>query len=611
MKKIVHIICAILIFTQLPSCKKDLDLLPVDQLPEVYVWNDPSLIQTFVNNIYGGIPHGFSHIMMASIVDETTYNADAGTQHATKSLITQSDLGLFDAKWWASIGTRLRGWDYIYKYVRTCNVFFEKVDAAPFDDENMRKRLKGEVHFLRAYLYHNALGSFGGVPVITKAFTLNDSFNVARSSYEETVKFITSECDSAASLLPETTSEEGRATKGAALALKSRTLLWAASDFANSNGSWAGVYDHKELIGYVGGDRTSRWQAAKDAAKAVMDLGKYALSGSQSPASKEEATQNYANIFLQNKTSEDIYAKFFTTKFDEGWDGYNPGLYQNPNGWHGWGSNCPVGQMADAYEMEDGTPFSWSNPAAAATPYEKRDPRFYASINYNGAAWRPRPSDVVNADKSFQDNFSIPVNTVKTAFWEKWNPTNNTIDIIGGLDTRKSPYEDWNGTYTGYFMRKFVDPTVDAQYNKQTQPWRYFRYTEILLNYAEACLGLQQESEAKTYLNMIRKRAGMPDITETGTALVQRYRNERRVEMAFEDQRYYDVRRWMIAPSAYTNAESINILYKLNPDHTTSTTPTYSVGKALDRAWNERFYLLPIKLDELNKNKLLIQNPLY
>jgi hypothetical protein len=111
---------------------------------------------------------------------------------------------------------------------------------APFDDENMRKRLKGEVHFLRAYLYHNALGSFGGVPIITKAFILNDSFNVARSSYEETINFITSECDSAASLLPETVSDEGRATKGAALALKSRTLLYAASDFANSNGSWAG-----------------------------------------------------------------------------------------------------------------------------------------------------------------------------------------------------------------------------------------------------------------------------------------------------------------------------------------------------------------------------------
>lgn len=180
-----------------------------------------------------------------------------------------------------------------------------------------------------------------------------------------------------------------------------------------------------------------------------------------------------------------------------------------------------------------------------------------------------------------------------------------------GLDTRNSPLEDWNGTYTGYYMRKFIDPSINAQYDKQDQPWRYIRYSEILLNYAEACLGLGQEAEAKTYINMIRRRAAMPEITDNGTALVDRYRNERRIELAFEDHRFFDVRRWMIAPQAYTTGEGISIRYKADASGNPIAPPTYSVITAQERAWNPRFYFLPIKLDEINRNNKLIQNPLY
>ncbi len=603
MKKIIYFLTIASFIVQGSSCKKDLDLKPVDQFSDVSVWNDPALVQTFVNNIYGGLPHGFSNMMMASFVDESMYNADFGQSNVTKSLITSSDLSVFDANYWTSLSSRLRNWSNVYKYVRSCNIFFQNIDATPFDDETMRDRLKGEVHFLRAYLYHNLVTMYGGVPLITKAYTLDDDYLTPRNTFEETINFIRDECDQAAALLPLTMegTNIGRATKGAALAIKARTLLYAASDLYN-NTSWAAGYSNPELIGYVGGDRTARWQAAKDAAKAVMDLGIYSLYGSQTPATAEEATQNYADIFLQHETSEDIYTKFFTTQFDQSWDGYNPGLYNNPNGYHGWGSNTPIGQMVDAYEMEDGGEFSWSNPEEAASPYTNRDPRFYASINYNGAKWRTRPADVISRD---------PIGVIQTAFWEEWNPTTNSVDLIAGLDTRKSPIEDWNGTYTGYYMRKFIDPAVDAQFTKQTQPWRYIRYTEVLMDYAEACIALGQETEAKTYLNMIRRRAGMPDIIESGQALVDRYRNERRVEMAFEDQRFFDVRRWMLAPQGYEDAAGVEIKFKLLPDNTTSTTPTYTVITAQDREWNQRFYFLPISLDEMNRNNQLIQNPFY
>jgi hypothetical protein len=598
--------------TVIVSCKKEfMNVQPLDKYSDEAVWKDPSLIQAFINNIYLGIPHGFSNIMMSSMVDETMYNADFGSSNVTKSLITPSDLSIFDINFWTGNRQREMNWIWVYKFVRSTNLFFEKIDGAPFDNPADKNRMKGEVHFLRAYLYHNLVSMYGGVPIIKRTFGLTDDFNVPRDSYENCVKFIVADLDSAASLLPlsYTGNDKGRATKGAALALKSRVLLEAASDFYNSNGSWAGSYPNKELIGYVGGDRTARWQAAKAAAKAVIDLNQYSLY-QPTPSTSGEATKNYSNIFLSMETSEDIFVRYFTANIDENWDGYNPGLYQNPNGWHGWGSNTPTGQMVDAYEMADGSKFDWTNVAHKAAPYSNRDPRFYASINYDGAVWRPRNDNAAKVRDA--------VGVVQTGFYKKSDGS-----ILAGLDTRNGPLEDWNGTYTGYYMRKFIDPTIEAQFIKQTQPWRYIRYTEILLNYAEACLGLGQETEAKQYINMIRRRAKMPDVTETGQQLIDRYRNERRIELAFEDSRYLDVRRWMIAPQAYEDAKQVEVVYPADANGNPTGAPVYNptgwpstkgsgnVAIAQQRAWNPRFYFLPIQLDEMNRNDKLIQNPLY
>jgi hypothetical protein len=207
---------------------------------------------------------------------------------------------------------------------------------------------------------------------------------------------------------------------------------------------------------------------------------------------------------------------------------------------------------------------------------------------------------------------SEPTNHIQTGFYEKWDGSKKVT--VAGVDTRGSQFENWNGTHTGYFMRKFMDPSVDAQNYKQTVPWRYLRYTEIVLDYAEACLGLGQEDEAKTYINMVRARAKMPSITSTGSQLVNDYRNERRVELAFEDHRYYDIRRWMIANVAYeNNALAAFATYPLLADHTTSTQPVYSISVAQPHQWNQRFYMLPIGLDEIGRNPQLQseQNPLY
>jgi hypothetical protein len=194
------------------------------------------------------------------------------------------------------------------------------------------------------------------------------------------------------------------------------------------------------------------------------------------------------------------------------------------------------------------------------------------------------------------------------------------------LDTRNSSIEDWNGSYTGYYIRKFTDPNpaIVDQNTWQEIPWPILRYTEAVFNYAEACIALGQEAEARTWLNKIRFRSGMPAITESGQALVNRFRNEKRVEMFYEEQRYHDARRWMIAPTTLgRKANGIQIVGTLKPSKSVSVykyskenySYTYTPfeidpGKE-NRSWDDKLYFLPISRAEQNRNDKLVQNPGY
>lgn len=190
---------------------------------------------------------------------------------------------------------------------------------------------------------------------------------------------------------------------------------------------------------------------------------------------------------------------------------------------------------------------------------------------------------------------------IQTGFYENANGT-----LRPGLDTRQSPIEGFNGTGSGYYQRKQIDPSYPFQYQVQESSWRHIRYTEVLLNYVEACNETGDDAEARRYLNMIRIRAGLPDISTGGGQLRESIRHERRIELMFEGQRYFDIRRWMIAPKVMVNAMGIDIKYKFG-----QTVPVYTSLKVQNRSWRDRSYFMPIRLEEMNKNKLLMQNPLY
>lgn len=595
MKKYFNYIYSILGITSIivvSSCNRILDVEPLNQVTSVAIWQDSSLMEATINDIYRGMGFGeFNSTSGLSVLGDEAMWTNGATA-IIQSTITSDNMDILG-------GSRFNYlvWSTLYSNIRQCNIFLQESAASPLANTPSVQRMRGEAYFLRAYYYHNLMKCRGGVPIVTKVYGLNDSTAVARNTFEETIDFIVKNADSAAALLPVVypDADLGRATKGAALALKSRVLLFAASDLYNVNLS---QMPETGYLNVSSSDRQARWTAARDAAKAVMDMGVYQLYAAD-PGPGDSVAENYANIFLTKTNPEIILNRFASV--DNG--APSVGQWFNPNGYHGYGENSPLQQMVDAYEMRDGTKFSWTNPEEAAHPYENRDPRFYATIFYDGAHWKKRYPDGQVYD---------PVGIIQS-FTRLILPDGSTLP---GIDTRQGPIENWNGSYPNYYLRKFLDINNDHLAIHQEIPWPYFRYAEILLNYAEACIALGQEQNARDALNQLRRRVGMPEFTSalTGTALRDECRNERRIELAFEDKRFFDIRRWMIAPQVMNeDAKGIEITVKgtNRADRTTYHDYSYKVIDVQKRHWDDKMYFLPIPFDETQRNPLLVQNPGY
>jgi hypothetical protein len=610
------------------NCNRDfLNTKPLDQVPSADAWKDGALAEAFVTGIYAGLGQGgFDEQMLASLSDEAVFTHPGRSINViNEGTLNPSNVGWVNVNYmWGKDGSN----NDMYAKIRQANLALENLRVASFDDKNLNDRLQGEAHFLRAFFYHQLVRFYGAVPIVARSYGLGEDYSIARNTWEECVNFIISDCDSAVLLLKGKKLDAGRATDLAALALKSRMLLYAASDLhdiptAKSKSALISGYAHPELLGYTSGDRTARWTAAKNAAKAVLD----AASGLgykmdlTAPASAADGKKNYISLAMgggskssdvdKSAESEILFGRYWTLSKDE-YAGMYVGLTNGPNGYHNWAGNTPVQQLVDDYEMMDGTKFDWNNPAEKAEPYLNRDPRFYATILYDGADWKPRDKISGNVD---------PANQIQTGSYDQGGGV-----FLPGLDTRSGAIENWNGSWTGYYMRKFIDPDPNIVDNttRQTIPWPFFRYTEAVLNYVEACVELGEDGEAQTWLNKIRFRSGMPAITETGSALRDRYRNERRIELAYEDQRYHDCRRWMIAPATLgRKLKYIDVVGTLKPGASppspykrdeTKYIYTYTpieVNSQEDRKWDDKMYFRPIAQDEMNTNLKLIQNPGY
>ncbi|MCL7987514.1 RagB/SusD family nutrient uptake outer membrane protein [Sphingobacterium sp. lm-10] len=622
-KKIIYTLVACIFMQSFISCNDDfVNTQPLGEVPKEVTWSDPALAEAFVFDIYNGLGQGgFDEEMQSSLTDESMFtHPGRGINTITESRSNPADQGMIKDSY---------GYGPLYGRIRACNIAIENLTEPLFSDPTRANNLLGQAYFLRAYYYQQLLRFYGGIPLIDRVYELGEAdYSAARNSYEECVNFIVNDCDRAAELLAGTSGGQGRATGVAALALKARVLLYAASDLhdiptASGRASSIAGYNEKQFLGYSSGSRAERWQKAKEAAFEVVRLTNFGYELNLSaPASVAEGTENYMVLSLGggSKTvssdgqQELLLGRYFIDLKDEA--GNYIGRNNGPNGYHNWAGNTPIQNLVDDYEMVDGSRFSWENATHRASPYQNRDPRFYATILYDGADWKPRTADVAGRD---------PFNQIQTGRYQITNAAGAVV-AHPGLDTRNSPIEDWNGSYTGYYFRKFTDPdpAVVDQNTRQFIPWPVLKYTEAVLNYVEACIELGEDAEAKTWLNKIRFRAGMPAITEVGDQLRTRYRNERRIELAFEEHRFFDTRRWMIAPQ--TTGAKIRLIrvvgalkpgvqvrtYQYNTDNYTYTyTPVELEPGIENRQWQDKMYFMPFHRDETNRNIKLAQNPAY
>lgn len=603
------------------ACKKDfMDVNPPDKISADLVWKDPALAQAFVNDIYNGLGNGgFSEQMLASVSDEALFtHPTRGIDLVNNATINPSTLGWVDDTW---------AYKQMYNRIRACNTTIERIVGGDngLSSQGLKDQLLGEAYFLRAYFYQQLVRYYGAVALITKTYALTDNFNVKRNTYEECINFIIKDCDEANRLLTGKTLDKGRTSALAALALKSRVLIYAASDLhdrAKLTAKITGIAAQKlDFLSYASGNQVDRYRLAQTAAKAVLDASTgYKLTLS-APATTAEGQLNFKSIAMGGGSkapgidgtaaSELIFARYFITQSN------NRHAQQNgPNGYHNWAGNTPIGLLVDDYEMNDGSKFSWANPAQKANPYQNRDPRFYATILYDGAGWKPRDKASGNVD---------PASQIQTGIYDL--VSSGSVTDFKGLDTRGSSIENWNGSWTGYYYHKFIDPDpniVDAS-APQTIPWPFFRYTEAVFNYIEASIELGELTNATNWLNKIRFRAGMPAVTATDQAgLREVYRHERRIEMAYEEQRYHDTRRWLIASETlgrkttyikvtgkFKAGKTMSAPYHYDPTVYDYTYTPVEENAQENRSWDNKLYFRPFSRDEINKNNLLEQNPGY
>jgi starch-binding outer membrane protein, SusD/RagB family len=606
------------------SCNTEfLNTKPLDKISSDATWADGALSQAFVFNVYSYLGYGgFEEQALAAYTDEAMFT------HSGRNIntFTEGSESPGSLSWMSPTYE----WDRMYLAIRQANIAIENLPKSTFSDTKLKDQLLGEALFLRAYYYQQLVRFYGGVPLISKPYGLDEDYTIARNTYDDCIKFIVADLDKSATLLDGKTMVSGRTSKVAALALKSRVLTYAASDLhdgatVKSKISSLASYGNIELVAYTAGDRTSRWQAAKAAAKAVLDASTGYKLNLSAPVSAAEGRGNYISIAMGGKSGagdasadkELIFQRTKTALYtaEDNWPlgGIHYGVNNGPNGYHNWAGNTPIQQLVDDYEMMDGSKFDWNNSAHKADPYANRDPRLGATILYDGSTWKPRPSDVAGLE---------PVNQIQTGYYD-----DGKGGKINGIDTRESQVENWNGSRTHYYTRKFIDadPVIaDNLSSAQLIPWPFIRTTEIALNYIEACIEVGDEAEARNWLNKIRFRAGMPAVNDAGAALKNRYRNERRVELVYEEHRYHDARRWVIAPTTVGRGiKAINVEAKLKAGATpnvpykydkTKYTYIYTVEDNTSnetRKWNDKMYYRPISRDEIAKNAKLIQNPGY
>ena len=550
-------ICLFILACLIPAACVDLDYSEENTRDEEWTY------EYFENGIKNMVFDVYAQVYNNEFESNSAYFLAGATDEAQYALETGA-INNYVNGGWSAANPYSRTWSKCYTAIADANMFLEKLAQADIsswqynpDYRNWVQQLElfpYEVRFLRAYFYFELFRSYGDVPLVTTTLTNAEANTITRTPADEIVKFIVEEIDEIAPYLPvsyvtEVNSEVGRATRGAALALKARTLLYAASPLFNPTN-----------------DR-SRWAAAAEACKVILDNAatwglKLSAYGS---LWGHDAFYNPELIFGLGRGE---FNSFEMANYPVGVE-------------NGSSGNCPTQTLVDQYEyQEGGQTFGERYPGSidlnAGDPYEGLDPRFALTVVKNGDEW--------------------PTNGSQKKAIETFN---------GGFNA--SP--KYGATPTGYYLKKYVDGACVTTADNQTtrrHTWILFRLGEIYLDYAEAVFNATGSAKDATFgmtaneaVNKLRNRSDiqMPEFTEDGEAWVARYERERMVELAFENHRFWDVRRWKKGAQYFRTIQVANISAGLQLTRAT-----------VSRQWDEKYNFYPIPQSELKKNPNLTQN---
>lgn len=596
-------ILSILMLALITSCTI-LDKKPLDIISDADVWNDKGLVNAYLNDLYVRTP---VFVNDASAIGWSSYSTDLVGMFYVNELSDEAyyGWGFYNRPHIIKMkggdlkidGGILDYWDLPYKTIRSVNELLEKTANSSLP-EDFVKSSSAEARFVRAFNYFAMVKRYGGVPLITKVQQMSDSREVLypkRNSEQEVYDFIISEMDAIANDLPETLSaaQAGKPSKYTALALKSRAALYAGSV------AKYGKVQYDGLLGIPADQANHYFDLSYKASKEIIASGHYALY-----RGNPDKVQNFKDIFMVEGNSECIFVKKYDGITNGGsvWD-YDFAQCPKPHAWGAGNKDAPYLEMAESFERIDGTSGKLDRKELESKLWSidelwgGRDPRFYATLWTEGTSWQ---GSTIGFYKGLYDEDG---NLVVDGSY-KGVSVNGSQTLGGG------------SFFTSFGVMKYLDESSDnvsreMAYSKTD--YIVFRLGEIYLNLAEAAFELNKPDEALDAVNEIRDRAGMPD---KKTIDMETIRAERKVELAFEGHRYWDLRRWRTAEQVLTGGNS-GIRYYLD-----YATRKYKISVIPDIEANygdgsrtplfrSHYYYLPIQLGRTASNPELVENPGY
>ena len=545
MRTYKYLIVTIIMGLSFTSCNDFLDPDPTDRLSEKLFWQNEESTDLYLNSFYPylssygnfGTSQFNNGLLTEGMTDMLKYGSySAGVGNANRIVFNPYFVT-------ADQSQGLVIWTTSYERIRRVNEFLSSMSKYSTYNEDTNKRYEAQIRFIRAFLYYQLLLRTNTVIIFDK---LPDGNSKPLSPESDCWDFVEQDLDYAIQNLPVQwdATRSGRITKGAALAMKSRAMLLA-----------------------------KRWEKARAAASEQINL-------QDNGSLVYELNKDYKNAFksyFDNGNKESILE--FRYKLPAPYHSFDRDFAPGGDWANNGGSACPTQEMVEEYELATGGKADWSKWHSKTTetpPYSLLEPRFHASVLYNGASWKNRKIETFVDGKDGYIDYGFQANT--------------------------------NGkTTTGYYLRKYLDESIaDISTTYSAQPWIEIRLAEVYLNLAEACamLGSTYDKDANNAIRTIRERVKLPYTDLTGEELMKAIRHERKVELAYEGFYYWDLRRWRMADSILDGARFHGL--KITQSGTTLTYEYIDCDKE-DRKFPERFYNFPIPTTEIANNLAISQ----